>query len=151
MEILIIFDIAFFYFTIFSLIIFNAVVRCRRFHTMRERMIGSIERFKHLRGDSLYIAREDVYWFTVPMTRLMLYLMIEINRSVTGVEAKPIRFCILAMNLLNMVIVYQVFFTHTKNNFIMNPEYRSFKVPVFLVCFAIVFGLETAFLIQMDG
>jgi len=81
MEVLIIFDIAFFYFTIISLIIFNSVVRCRRFHTLRERMIGSIERFKHLRGDSLYIGREDIFWFTVPMSRLCLYAMIEINRS----------------------------------------------------------------------
>jgi len=86
MEILIIFDIAFFYFTIISLMIFNTLVRCRRFHTMRERMVGSIERFKHLRGDSLYIGREDIFWFTVPMARLLLWLMIEINRSWSNAE-----------------------------------------------------------------
>lgn len=151
MEVLIIFDIAFFYFTIISLIIFNAVVRCRRFHTIRERMIGSIERFKHLRGDSLYIVREDVFWFTIPMTRIMLMIMIDMNRTIVTVEAKPIRFCILAMNLLNMVIVYQVFFAHSKNNFVMDAGYRKWKVPIFFVIYAFLFALECVFLIQMSG
>lgn len=78
-ETLLVYDISFFYFTIFALMIFNATIRCRRFHTLRERYVGSVERFKYLRGDALYFAREDIFWFTITWTRILLFLMIELN------------------------------------------------------------------------
>lgn len=149
MDVLVIYDIAFFYFTIVALILFNAVIRCRRFHTVRERMIGSIERFKHLRGDSLYIAREDIFWFSVTITRILLFIMIDCNRYKTFTDSRPVRFCIIGMNIVNLYVVYQVFFAHTKNNFLMDSGYRKCKVPILFIIYGILFGLEIAVLSQM--
>jgi len=55
----------------------------------------------------------------------------------------------LAVNLLNMVVVYQVFFARTGNNFMMDASYRAWKLPVFFVLYAIIFAIEMVFFFQM--
>lgn len=152
MEVLLIYDVAFFYFTVFALILFNLTIRCFRFHTIRERMVGPIERFKHLRGDSLYISREDVFWVTVPIARIGLWILINVNRYSGFVGSKPVRFCILGMNLVNLYVVWQIFFASSQNNFIKNTNnYRWYKVPILFIVYAIIFGFEVSLLSLMKG
>lgn len=79
-EVLLLFDISFFYFSIFALMIFNTLIRCRKFHTIKERIVGNTERFKAINGDSLYFAREDLHYITIVFARFCLFIFVEINR-----------------------------------------------------------------------
>lgn len=47
-EILLLMDVSFFYFSLVACCIFNMVIRFRKFHTIKERIVGKMERFKEI-------------------------------------------------------------------------------------------------------
>lgn len=48
-------------------------------------------------------------------------------------------------------MIWQVYYAHTDNNFIKDPKYRGWKVPIVAVAYAVCFILEISFLIEMSG
>ena len=149
-EVLLLFDISFFYFSIVALMIFNTLIRCRKFHTIKERIVGNTERFKAINGDSLYFAREDLHYITIVFARLCLFIYVEINR-ISNSHNDPMRFSIITINIINMIMVYHVFFAAEDNNIIMDPAYRKFRAPIYLVVQIAVLVFEIIYLIKEDG
>jgi len=149
-EVLLLFDLSFFYFTIFALMIFNTLIRCRKFHTIKERIIGNTERFKSINGDSLYFAREDLHYITIIVARLGLFIYVEVNRN-SSAENDPMRYSIVFMNVINMILIYQVFFAHEDNNIIMDKSYRRGGMPIYIFMQLCIMGFEIYYVIKENG
>lgn len=61
------------------------------------------------------------------------------------------RFSIMAINIINMAMIYHVFFAHEDNNIIMHKQYRKFKIPIYLVIQISILCFEIFYLIREGG
>lgn len=146
-EVVLLYDITFFYFTILAMMIFNVLIRLRKYHTIKERMIGKIERFKAINGDSFFIAKEDLHYITITFSRICLFIFVENNRH-DNTKSEPLRFFVLLMNIVNLFFIYIVFFAADENNVIMDSSYRKFRVPLGVLASLVICFMEISFLVR---
>lgn len=81
-QVLLLFAVMYFYFTIFAQIAFLLLSRCYVFNTLRERT-GYGKNIK-LKNDYLTIVKDDVHWMLLVLTNYGLFLFIVYQYGITG-------------------------------------------------------------------